>query len=133
MSDFAVRVQDRDDVRVRELAVRVFLEFQSEQRGQLQHVVGFTVQQGPVFRSQRVGCSVRCQCRRLVPFGVEGDKIWKLTASRREPLAGYRGPVRMLRTEHRRYPGTPCDKWYGILLQRKLVCHRALLCNNGHQ
>src|ERR1043166_2136153 len=49
VNDFALRVQDCDDVRVRELAVRAFLEFQSEQRGKLQYVVWFAAQQRPVF------------------------------------------------------------------------------------
>src|SRR4029077_4291112 len=41
----------------------------------------------------------------------------------------------MPETEHRRYPGTPCNKWYAILLQRSLcvieLCFAIMAINDG--
>src|SRR5207302_7713890 len=72
--DFALCVQDTDDVGVGELAASVLFVFDAKQRRQFQHVVRPSAQQRPAFRQQVARVSVISQRGGRVAFAVEGDE-----------------------------------------------------------
>src|SRR2546428_3485424 len=74
LNDFSLRIQDGDDVRVRELATSVLFVFDAKQRRQFQHVVRPSAQQRPAFRRQVARVSVISQRGGRVAFAVEGDE-----------------------------------------------------------
>src|SRR5438876_9929262 len=73
VDDFPLRIQNGDDVRVRELAASILFVFDAKQRRQFQHVVRPSAQQRPAFRRQLARMSVISQRSGAVAFAVEGD------------------------------------------------------------
>jgi hypothetical protein len=74
VDDFTFGIEQRDDVRVGELATFILPEVNAEQRGNLTHVVIAPVQERPVIGTEFSSITELVKHCGSIPFGVERDQ-----------------------------------------------------------
>ena len=74
MDDFAIRIEDGDEIRVSELAAGFALVFHAEQRGEFEGVIRGTTQQSPATVRQFLARALCPQNSRRVALHVDGHE-----------------------------------------------------------